>query len=372
MCVVRNCMQTHKRERKVPTNIPHQQKGRLQNCAFHHSKIMAFASAVKRLLQRVFPDCRLIVQAPIVSKGTASAAIASGAPPIKNIIILGWGGSKQRSLAKVADFYADRRVRTVSFIMPLGIPNFARAALLGDVIEEMERLSHGGVKDVSIHLFSNNGTWSYATLMELINSRNAKLGTAAATTAVPPHLPLPRIDRIVYDSGPHLFYEDMGIHDEVKMYSLVATSIVLGRAQYEHPIISPLLKGALYAINSVHRALRLVQEHVIPSLDLVPRYVEMNLYLRDESPAIPHLFMYSSDDGLVSSHRVEAFAAALDKRFASASASASNAEDNGPGGGGKLVQLMSFRGVEHTAPFFHSSTKVAYRQKISQFMDIPV
>jgi len=303
---------------------------------------MSIGNAIKAAMQKIFPDCRLIVQIPRVSAAPTS--------PAKNVIILGWGGSKQRSLAKVADFYADRGVRTISFIMPLGIPNFVRSALLGDIVKEMEGLSQGGVKDVSIHLFSNNGTWSYATLMELIHSRNAKLDT-----------PLPRVDRIVYDSGPHLFYEDMGIHDEVKMYSLVATSIVLGRAQYEHPIISPALKAVLYVVNSVHRAIRTVQEHVMPSIDLVPRYVEMNLYLRDKSPAIPHLFMYSKDDGLVKPAHVEAYATAISERFA---------REQGPAGG-KLVQTMAFQGVEHTAPFFSSSTKVAYRQKISEFMRIP-
>jgi len=313
---------------------------------------MSFAVKFKSVLQRIFPDCRLVLQAPRVpaSGSTTSSAgtPAAAQPAVKNVIILGWGGSKQRSIAKVADFYAERGVRSMSFIMPLGIPNFARTALLKDIVTEIENLSHAGVKDVSIHLFSNNGTWSYATLMELISARNATLAT-----------PLPKVDRVVYDSGPHLFYEDLGLHDEVKMYSLVATSIVLGRAQYEHPVISPLLKGILYVIDSIHRVIRLVQD-VIPAINLVPRYVEMNLYLRDKSPAIPHLFLYSTDDGLVKPANVEAYASALTERFV---------QEKGPEGA-KLVEIMAFKGVEHTAPFFNSNTRATYRQRLAQFMGI--
>jgi hypothetical protein len=307
---------------------------------------MKFGMKFKNVLQKVMPDCRLVLQAP--RRSTTSAAEPPALQPVKNVIILGWGGSKQRSIAKVADFYAERGVRSMSFIMPLGIPNFGRTALLQDIVAELENLSHTGVKDVSIHLFSNNGTWSYATLMELISSRNASLAS-----------PLPRVDRVVYDSGPHLFYEDLGIHDEVKMYSLVATSIVLGRAQYEHPVISPLLKGILYVINSIHRVIRLVQD-VVPAINLVPRYVEMNLYLRNKSPAIPHLFLYSKDDGLVDPTYVQAYAADLTERFV---------QEKGPEGA-KLVEVMAFTGVEHTAPFFNSNTRAAYRQRVAQFMGI--
>jgi hypothetical protein len=296
---------------------------------------------VTSVLNRVLPDSKLILR--FAKKKSHDSSSSS-----RHVLILGWGGSKQRSLAKVAEFYSDRGVNTNCFIMPLGIPCFARLALVKNILNELEAITDQGGDKVSIHLFSNNGAWTFAHLNQLIDARNAQ--------SAKKHKPLPRIDRVVVDSAPHFFYKDLSLLDETRMYTKVLTSIILGKAQYHHVLVSPMLMGALFVLNIFRHALRLVQS-LVPAINVVPDYVRLNLYLRDHWPQVPTLFMYSASDFLVQRTEVEDFAQKLKSRLAH-----DKKED--------MIIMHKFAEVGHTAAFFAAGTRDAYRERLSEFMDI--
>lgn len=219
----------------------------------------------------LIPDSRIIVK-----KAAADQA--------RTVLVLGWGGCKPHSIQKVVDFYAEKSsVHCLAFIMPLGIPHFARLALLRPIILELQKLKQQGSNSVSVHAFSNNGTWSYATLAATIERESLREQ-------------VPRFDRLVLDSGPQLFHHDIGMHEEVRIFARVLTSVALGKPVYHHHVVTPVIKTALYLTAVFHRFVRFLQRFV--PLNIVPPYLEMNEYLRDRAPVIPTMFMFSkvSDD----------------------------------------------------------------------------
>jgi hypothetical protein len=265
-----------------------------------------------------------------------------------HVLILGWGGSKARQLEKVAEFYDKSGVDSTSFIMPLGIPNFAREALIQDLASNLPRhTSTGRIKQMYVHSFSNNGAWSYAALGMLQDEAGVKILPGAEV-----------VKGLIMDSAPHLFYEHWKLGSEVQMYSRVLTSVILGRAQYDHYIVSPIVRSLLYIASVFHRILRFVQE-ICPWINLVPPYIAMNFFLRDKTPAVPTLMMYSKDDGLVSPVHVEQYTRELQQRY------------EATGQNKALVRSMSFSGVEHTAPFFARTTRQQYREELLRFMNMP-
>ncbi len=264
------------------------------------------------------------------------------------VLILGWGGSKARQVEKIAEFYDKNGVDSTSFIMPLGIPNFARAALVEDLARNLPRHSSTGkIKPMYVHSFSNNGAWTYAALCMLQDETGGKIISGAEV-----------VKGLIMDSAPHVFYEHWDIKSEVHIYSRVVTSIILGRAQYDHYIVSPIVRSWLYIACIFHRVLRFVQQ-ISPWINIVPPYIAMNLFLRDKTPAVPTLMMYSKDDGLVSHEHVEKYTHALRQRYVAT------------GENGALVRSMRFSGVEHTAPFFARTTRDQYRDELLRFFDIP-
>ena len=291
------------------------------------------------------------------------------------VLVLGWGGSKPRSISRIADFYAERGVDTVSFIMPLVIPHFARMALLRPIVLHLQQLRGQGVESFDVHAFSNNGCWAWATLSDMLDgpaTATTAATTAASATASATALGVPALGRLVLDSGPQLFYEDIGIHEEVRVFSRVLTSIVLGRAEYQHAIVTPALKLLLYCTSTFHRIIRLVQQFV-PWLNIVPPYLQMNHYLRDGMPAVPTRFMYSADDGLIPASSIHTFSAELRIRLAAAGHSTYTAIEQGQGQrqGLPMVTEKVFRGVGHTAPYFDRSTRDEYREDLSNFLQLP-
>jgi hypothetical protein len=51
----------------------------------------------------------------------------------KTVLLLGWLGSNSRNLKKVIEYYSSRGINTISFIMPLGIPECFRKSIENDL-----------------------------------------------------------------------------------------------------------------------------------------------------------------------------------------------------------------------------------------------
>ncbi len=266
----------------------------------------------------------------------------------QGVLLLGWGGSKPRSMAKVSEFYSNRGLPSITYIMPLGIPHAIRLSLLRPIIFELQGLKEQGIESICIHSFSNNGAWSYASLIDMIE-REDLLHT------------IPKLEKIVFDSGPQLFYEDIGILEEVRVFGRVLTSVVLGRAQYHHTWVTPLLQSLLYPTCFLKRIVNRLQQILPANLHIVPPYLEMNCYLRDKSPTIPILFMYSKDDGLIPYDSIVAYKTELVNRYCK----------NGLNGE-ELVREHMFSGVGHTAPFFSKITREEYQKVLCQFLMLPL
>jgi hypothetical protein len=318
-----------------------------------HQLLRTFAAAflLFKRSQVFFLDMRGLIRKffNIFNKDSRVICRKSDVAQRPHVLILGWGGSKARQVEKVAEFYDKIGVDSTSFIMPLGIPNFARVALVQDLALKLPRSSSGIVKPLYVHSFSNNGAWTYAALCMLEDASGGKLLARAGAEVV---------RGLVMDSAPHLFYEHWDIKSEVYLYARVVTSIILGRAQYEHSIVSPIVRCWLYIACLFHRVLRYVQL-LFPWVNIIPPYIAMNIFLRDKTPAVPTLMMYSNDDGLVSPRHVEQFVHDLQQRY--------KATGQNPA----QVRTMRFSGVEHTAPFFARATRQQYRDELSRFLEMP-
>lgn len=235
------------------------------------------------MLRRLFPDARV-----------AHRAVTSGHPHAKKaVLVLGWGGSSIKNLRKVQDYYEARSVDSFAFVMPLGIPLFLRDAYEAEIAAELEK------RDVSslhaVHIFSNNGTWVYG---EMCTKRI-----------------LPRVERVVMDSAPFLSYERYSVMAEVQSYTGVITAVLLRRAQYHHPVVSPLVAAVLAPYCLFARCMLLLQES-LPALRLrfVPDYVALNCFLRDNTPPVPTLMFYTSGDRLILPAEVLSYRDHLAKR----------------------------------------------------------
>ena len=315
-----------------------------------------------------------------LSASSSAPVSAPDAPSAKHILILGWGGSHLRSMEKVSDFYLKQGISTTSFIMPLGIPHFVRMALLEEVVKTLPKeidkdanSSWARLQPLYVHAFSNNGIWSYASLCMLLDTQQhgGQIKASSTTTDTGVHhnkhnqhaLP---VQKLILDSGPHVFYTPWSMSEEVYVYARVITSVILGRAQYEHSLISPIIRSILYIGQIFHRIVRFVQ-YTVPVLNdcIVPPYLAMNVYLRDSTPMVPTLFLYSKDDGLVPPVSVEQYAADLKQRYRSASGNGNDTSEPAIS-----VRIHSFTGVEHTAPFFAKSTRDEYYAVVKAFLGI--
>lgn len=222
---------------------------------------------------------------PVIRRAT----LVGGPSRSPVVLLLGWGGSKPKNLSKLQSYYESRGSDSVVFCMPLFIPAFLRRSLEDGVVSILRSIS--GDRSVHIHLYSNNGTWTYAALVQRPD--------------------MPKVDKVVWDSAPYLNYEAPAASLEAAALSRVFTSVLLGRPQYTHPIISPLSQSLLFIFVSLSRALSRLP---ILGRALVPDLLGYNIYLRDLSPPIPHLFIYSSGDKLLPKQNVQEYIALLRKR----------------------------------------------------------
>lgn len=211
----------------------------------------------------------------------------------KSALILGWGGAKQKHLKKITNYYLSRNINVVSVVMPLIVPLFVRKIIETHILEVLHQaINKSQNSDIICHIFSNNGSWSYARLQN--------------------HSNFPRISQLVYDSAPALFYQELSILDESAIFSRVITSVVLKRPQYVHFPLSNILQLLLLPGMTFARCLLWFQ--TVTGIELVTDIVKMNVWLRDHSPNVPTLFLQSRGDGLVTESIVNEYIAHLRQR----------------------------------------------------------
>ena len=266
---------------------------------------MLFLRKVLRpLVYRVYPDAFPCVHVP-------NAELLSNqkfGTPKHVVLLFGWGGAKQRNLQKVIRYYMERNTVVISSVMPMFVPGFIRHYIELEVLQCLrdEVLNADVNKDSIIvqqdittpiltpkrrlfcHLFSNNGSWSYASLC--VKHKTEMLA----------------IEKLVFDSAPALNYESPPITDQINGFSRVLTSIILRRSQYEHFPVSFIVKLFLFPIISFRSLLSTIFGY--------EPIILLSLWLRNHTPNIPTLFLYSQRDQLVTSVAVEDYMRILKER----------------------------------------------------------
>ena len=211
------------------------------------------------------------------------------------VVILGWGGGRQRNLKKLITYYQTKDITVVSSIMPQFVPTFVRSYFEHKIAASVQKVRLDA--DVSAesklfcHIFSNNGAWNFSTLCRRTD--------------------LPQFDKLLIDSAPAFAYKRISTSHEVSLISRVLTSVILQRPQYEHPVDIPI-KAILYIFIPTWRFINYCQKFV--GLDILPDYPDLSNYMREHSPNVPTLFIYSIGDKLVPFEKVKEFKTALKDR----------------------------------------------------------
>jgi hypothetical protein len=235
------------------------------------------------------------------------------------VVILGWAGAQPRNLSRLNQFYTEELgMATATLIIPFPVATFAKDFLEAELCTLIERHFASDHKDqhvenaattpstggdvhssdvtgaapLYVHLYSNNGTWAYAGLLQR------------------PNFPRPRA--VLWDSAPHLFYEQLPMAQDAEIVSRVGTSSLLKRPQYHHPLLSPVIKTAAMAFLCIQRITRYALEPF--GIHLIPDYLSYNHFLKDIAPAVPMHFVYSSGDQLCLQSKIEEFIGHLRRR----------------------------------------------------------
>ena len=227
--------------------------------------------------------------------------------PRQLVVILGWGGAKKRQLEKIRRFYNDEMgVDTIVQVMSFPAPSFVHAhfedsicelidkhyasCLVAPCIEKEVHTTTRTLRHPMLHVFSNNGSWSYASLCQRSD--------------------FPRPKAVIFDSAPHFIFNRADVLTQKDDLTRVVVSIILQRAQYHHAVLTPLLTPVISVLLYLSEFVLRVQG----SYRIVPDLVSYSLFLRDESPIVPSLFIYSSGDRLCNQSKIEEFIAARRSR----------------------------------------------------------
>ena len=223
-----------------------------------------------------------VVHTPAAPAHARGGRSAGGQPsPSPLVVVLGWGGARRAHLRRVLEFYTDELgLDAVSHAMPLRVneaqrEEYARAvgaairarlpradgprgrALAGQG-QGQGQLGQGvaaGAPATALpddetgcqptprlvfHIFSNNGTWTYARLV-----RQALRRGSTPTQEEP--LPLGEAGSHVriFDSAPGLWTEELPLLANARLFSRAILPSLLGRLQHEHAVVTPLLVPAL-------------------------------------------------------------------------------------------------------------------------------
>jgi hypothetical protein len=248
----------------------------------------------------------------------------------KLVLITGFGGSSQRNFNKLVNYYTNREFAVVTFIMPLAVPLFVR-----DILENrlFSTISQMKMKNLYVHSFSNNGIWVIGSLLKQQS--------------------LPKIQRIVIDSAPAFYYEELKIDDEVNILSRVLVSVILNGPTYTHPFYTPITKTLLFSILYGSKFFTTIEKIFFPVIQLkfVPKFIDLNYYIKDNFPIIPTLFIYSNDDNLVSKEYIVDFISKIKPKFI----------DNNSA----LLQEFSVDKVPHVGIFYHRNKE--YQELLDKF-----
>ena len=279
---------------------------------------------MRSLLRRLCPDAN-----PRIVMGTNVGASSAPSPIV---LILGWGGAKHRNLNKLVTFYAKNGITSVSTTAPLFVPRAVEQFFEDEAVRLVQQAMkvHGQNQakvPVYAHMFSNNGSWSFHNFMFRKDIS---------------------FDKIVWDSGPSTFYETRSVFYESKGLSQVFVSIILNKNQYTHPVLTPLLRMVIIPLLYVLRTVLYVQD--MAGAEWFPNYKNRNIALRDGTPLIPTLFMYSLGDELVEPQAVVRFKGEIEKR------------------GVPTEENVFDKGVPHTAAFFIRTDD--YVKRLGQFLGI--
>jgi Eukaryotic protein of unknown function (DUF829) len=240
---------------------------------------------LKKLANSIFPDAYPRIHASLDLKSKKKDIV----------VILGWGGGRQRNLKKLITYYQTKDVTVVSSVMPQFVPTFVRSYYEHKIASSVQQIrleaDVPAESKLFCHIFSNNGAWSFSTLCR--------------------RKELPQFDRLLIDSAPAFAYKRISTSNEVNLISRVLTSVILQRPQYEHPVDIPI-RAILYIFIPTWRLINHVQKFV--GLDILPDYPDLSNYMRENSPNVPTLFIYSIGDKLVPFEKVREFKTALKDR----------------------------------------------------------
>lgn len=215
---------------------------------------------------------------PIIKKGSK--------PDV--VLILGFAGSKPKNYRKIIEYYESKKVSIVLQVMPFPTFPFVRSKYEREIeisLKDVIAVSNNASPSLFVHAFSNNGAWSYASL-----SRSGRL-------PVPP-------SKLILDSTPYIVGGSMTVLEQAKAVSRPITSILLqdNSCSY-HPIWSPIITSVFAVTIHIHR---FIEKHQ-GKYRIVQDFMNLNRYLRDETPPIPALFVYSTGDTIVPPHTIVDF-----------------------------------------------------------------
>jgi hypothetical protein len=212
------------------------------------------------------------------------------------VLILGWGGSVPKNFGRVQRHYESRGITTILHTMPLLCPKFIRKSFEDDIEREVIKQCDTIKKERSdqvvfhVHLYSQNGSWVYSALTKRGN--------------------IPTPHKLIMDSAPHLQYTRDASY-EASALSQLFTSLVLNKAQYYQFPFTPIARGAIFCIMS----LSVLTDKLFPfKYHFFTDYISVHKHLRDHSPVIPTLFVYSSGDLLIPPSGVRAYKQAIEAR----------------------------------------------------------
>ena len=251
------------------------------------------------------------------------------------VLLFGWGGSKRRNLNKIINYYNSKGVNVISTTMPLGVPKFIRTNiedLISNTLSE-HRVQYPNAS-LNIHSFSNNGIWVYGSLIR----RNI----------------IPHPNKIIIDSAPYLVYEPVSMYLEAQIYSRVITPILLRRNEYYHPILSPLFTGLFTITNGVIKLIQMSNNTIFED------FIELNKFIRDKTPVVDTLFIYSQGDQLIPSKYIKQYIELLRIRY--------SRENNNKKNNNIIILDREFQDgdVGHVASFYVRSN--VYKQYIDDFL----
>ena len=301
------------------------QKG-VRGCITRSSKF-PYMSQWDKFLDRVF---RKYVFPNALPKIQGSLAYGSRKKDI--VVILGWGGAKHANFNKILNFYHSKDITVICSVMPLYVSASLRKYYETELVIAVQTIREKADPSLESklygHVFSNNGAWALATLSQRSD--------------------FPAFDKLVIDSAPAFHYEQIPISSEVLMHTLVITSVLLGKPQYEGHPAHALIKSGLYICVPFWRAISKIQ--LVMKVNIIADFLQLNILMRDKSPHAPTFFVYSTGDKLIPADSIKEFKKVLEGR-------------NIP-----TYEKVFGDDVAHTGSFFKYPEE--YKQILTSFFDL--